>query len=309
MEKEGLSLSQGIAQFLVYLQVERGFAPSTVAAYQSHLKAFTAFAAKELGDTPSVDKVTLPILRRYLAGHTHHQGPKARADVISHLQAFYKFLVKEGVLSNNPAAVLVKPKGEKRLPVYLTVEECRRLLAAIDEHSPYPQLEGGVIRLMLYTGIRLGELLGLTLADINLEAKYLKVKGKGSKERLIPLSTMAMEAITAYLITRPQTELAAFFLIKKGPQHRPLKGPDVQAVVRKYVTMAGITYKRVTPHVFRHTFATLLYANEVGLIELKELLGHVKLVTTEVYTHVTSAQLKQAIASHPLKEEEENYQA
>ena len=180
----------------------------------------------------------------------------------------------------------------KKLPVYLINSELQKLFSAPDQTNIMGIRDFAILTMLSFTGIRLNELVNITLKDLDLERETLKVWGKGSKERLVPLNRIVINSIKVYLERRPISDSEAIFLNKFGTR---LSGRSVENIVKKYVRLAGINKSKISPHKLRHTFATLLHMKEVDIIEIQKLLGHASITSTQIYTHTNPEKLKRAV--------------
>ncbi len=241
----------------------------------------------------------------YLDG-TRHNGSCAKARKLSAIKAFYKYLTqKKGVIEVNPAANIESPKKRKSLPKHLTLEESVDLLEAVrgDETSKNRDRDYAIITLFLNTGMRLSELVGISLPDIDRELRSLRVVGKGNKERIIYLNDACRAALTEYFPIRAAHPVkvkgeTALFLSSQGKR---ISIKTVQWLVGKYLGAAGLQYKHFSTHKLRHTAATLMYqSGQVDVRVLKEILGHEQLNTTQIYTHVSNEGMEEAVAKNPL---------
>ena len=230
----------------------------------------------------------------------------AKARKLAAIRALYKFLVnKRGYMEDNPAANIDSPKKKKALPKFLSLEEARALLSAVlnDSESPNRERDFCMITLFLNCGMRVGELVGINLQDIDTELRSLRVLGKGNKERIIYLNEACREALSPYLLVRKGEAYAACTdraLFLSNRQAR-LSIQGVQVTVQKYLKMAGLASKHYSVHKLRHTAATLMYqSGEVDIRVLKDILGHEQLNTTQIYTHVSSESMENAMSKNPL---------
>lgn len=287
-----------LEQFLRYQRVERNASAHTVVNYQRDILQFIQFLCD---DEAEVTAISRSKLRQYLA-HLQ-QGGYARSSIarkLSSLRSFFRFLVAEGVCSENPLQHLATPKQEKLLPGFLYQAECFGLLDAPDD-SELGKRDRAILELLYATGIRVSELVGLDLYDIDFGQGYVRVFGKGAKERIVPVGRTACVAVTGYLTeSRPRLAQAssgrALFLNRLGGR---LTDRSVRRLVDKYVDMAAIQ-QHVSPHTLRHTFATHLLDNGADLRSVQELLGHASVSTTQIYTHVTKERLKAVYSqAHP----------
>ena len=301
------SAQSAIAAFVAHLRDERGLSSNTIAAYQGDLQQFFAFAAG--AGRPSPEDADPMLLRRYLA-HLHGRGLAAASlqRKVATLRACFRFLRRRGVVTDDPAALLEAPKGERRLPVVLKPRQVDALLAAPATDDPVGMRDRAVLELLYATGIRVGELCGLRLPDVDLAARTVRVVGKGAKERLVPFGAPAHVAIVAYLdggrplmLPAPGADVApgaveAVFLNRRA---KPLTPRDARALLARY--RAGTDAPAGTsPHTLRHSFATHLLEGGADLREVQELLGHAALTTTQTYTHVSKERLRRVYEqAHP----------
>ncbi|MFH0913657.1 MAG: tyrosine recombinase XerC [Candidatus Omnitrophota bacterium] len=280
-----------IEKFIRYLEIEKNYSKHTVSNYRLDLDGFSKF----LGDL-DVANIDYLLLRKYLATQKE-KNFKARTinRHLSTLRSFFKFLVREGYLKTNPIASLSSPKQEKYLPLFLTEEEVGRLIASVKPKDKQGIRDRAVLETFYSTGIRVSELVGLDVEDVDFIGGIIKVLGKGRKERIVPIGDIAISAIRAYLEIRKK-EPEALFLNKNG---RRITDRGIRNVVGKYIRMASIR-QGVSCHTLRHSFATHLLNRGADLRSVQELLGHVNLSTTQIYTHLTTDRLKSVYdKAHP----------
>lgn len=288
-----------LERFLERLEVERNVSANTLRAYRSDLEQLLAFADR---DGRSVQEIDHRFLRRYLAYlQTSHRSRRTIARKLSAARTFYRFLVLSGETEVNPAALLTAPASERRLPKVASVETVRELLAAPETSTPLGQRDRAILEVLYGGGLRVGELVGLDLDNLNLSGGEARVMGKGSKERVVLIGSEAVEAVATYLgdgrmrLSRRDTDQAVF-LNRYGDR---LSTNAVRDRMRKYVS-AVCAGRGLTPHVLRHSFATHMLENGADLRAVQELLGHVDLSSTQIYTHLGTVRLKQIHAkSHP----------
>ena len=282
-----------IEKFIRYLQIEKNYSRHTILNYKLDLEHFKNF----LGEL-SLEKVDYLILRKYLAA-LKEKNLKSRSVSrrLSALRTFFKFLIREGLLKNNPVASLSSPKQDKPLPLFLTEEEVTKLIEAAQPKDERGLRDRAVMETLYSTGIRVSELVGLNIEDIDFIGGVAKVMGKGKKERIVPIGDIALSTIRAYLERRKKhQEAQALFLNKSG---RRITDRGVRNIIDKYIRMAGIK-QGVSPHTLRHSFATHLLDRGADLRSVQELLGHVNLSTTQIYTHLTTEKLKKVYdKAHP----------
>lgn len=283
-----------LTQFLHYLEVERGFSPRTIKAYEHDLDKFVA--SLKLVNNLDVSAVTKEDVRRFLAQQAKTNGAVTRARKLSSIKSFFKYLGREGIIAANPVSDIEAPKLPQKEPSYLTEIEYRKLIAAVRQESTpyYLPRDMAIIILLLGTGIRLSELVGLTLDRVNLHNgdKNIKVKGKGNKERVIPLTDEVVNTLDKYLTKRPEVESNHLFISRLGNE---LRSRSVYHLVKKYLNAADIKKEKVAVHSLRHTFGALLLKSGANLVVIQELLGHKKLETTRRYLHINEIDLRNAV--------------
>ncbi|WP_304541986.1 tyrosine-type recombinase/integrase [Desulforamulus aquiferis] len=308
MGETNKTIAEHVQDFLIYLRVERGSSSHSIKSFYNSLRVFEKYISREMG-VISIKDITLTVLRKYLLylEDERENSPTTRAHKISTLRSFFTYLVSESYIDQNPALKLSKPKCSKTLPVYLTPEECGRFLQVVDNNLPNALRDITIIKLFLFTGIRAGELISLKVMDVDLTRREIKVIGKGSKERILPLNTVITEQLTRYLEERPKVKTGALFLNYIHGGYRGINQEEVNILFRKYANIAGIKNKQVTPHKLRHTFASLLHQNDVNIVDLQQLLGHSNIVTTQMYTHTNVERLKRAVEKLPFKEARTKY--
>ena len=293
-------------KYINYLEAERNVSPYTVRNYTTDLANFFSFLkAKEVG---SLNKVDRHVLRDYLS-HLMEQGivKASIARKLSAIRSFYHYLLREEIITTSPVADTSSPKLDKRLPSFLSIEEVNRLLEAPDLSTPRGQRDRALLELLYASGLRVSELANLSLEQVNLETQEIRVRGKGSKERVALMGKPAAKALGVYL-THGRPELAgereskALFLNRYGQR---LVERRVQRILEKNANIAGID-KKVHPHMLRHTFATHLLDGGADLRVVQELLGHASLSSTQVYTHVSKSRAKKVyLSAHPMAQEED----
>jgi integrase/recombinase XerD len=294
-------------RYLDHLAVERGLSDNTLAAYRRDLRRYIAFlTGRDVREPDAVEEATIRSFVASLSASTH--GPDDRpyratsvARVLSSVRSFHRFLLREGVAARDPAAGIPQPRLPRSLPRPLPAEEVRRLLEAPDVSSTSGIRDRALLELLYGSGLRISELTGLDVDDVDLEGGSLRVMGKGGKEREVPLGSFGRDAVGAYL-TRGRPPLAtgrgrgALFLNARGGR---LSRQSCARVLGRYVRLAGID-RRVTLHSLRHSFATHLLEGGADVRVVQELLGHASVATTQVYTLVTSQHLREVYeTSHP----------
>jgi integrase/recombinase XerC len=290
-----------LQQFDQHLQVERNLSVHTRKAYLGDLRAFQVFACEALGETRSdallVRKIDQLLLRRYLAMLHRSHSKTSIGRKLAALRTFFRYLVREGVLDVNPGELVGTPRQEKYLPKTLSIDEIFTLLEQPGSSDPLQLRDRAIFELLYSSGLRIGELVALDLPGVDFEQRLVRVLGKGSKERLVPVGRKALEALRAYLETRGETDREQpLFLNHRGGR---LTARSVQRHLKTRLLKARIL-RDATPHALRHTFATHLLDSGADLRAIQELLGHSSLSTTQKYTQVSMQHLAEVYdKAHP----------
>jgi integrase/recombinase XerD len=290
-----------LQQFVRYLSMERGLSGSTVESYERDLAAFLHYTeGNGLTKPDSVEKHHIAAYLQYLK-----QSGKAIATIsrsVSAIRAFYKYLVLERVVVSDPAAHMQSPKQEKRLPQVMSVSDVDTLLAAPKTDTPAGIRDRAMLELLYATGIRVSELISLDEEHINLEMGFIRCVGSGGRERIIPLGRMAADALRAYAdmarghFAKPQREERSLFLNHLGTR---MTRQGFWKIIKKYARESGIA-KDIAPHTLRHSFAAHLIENGADLRAVQEMLGHADISTTQIYSQVTKARMKDVYdRTHP----------
>jgi tyrosine recombinase XerC len=307
----GAQLTQHLQAFLEHLRLNRNMSAHTVDAYARDLSQFIEHAAGLAGvDASAFESANLDVeaVRAFMAD-LHRQG-QARSSVarkLSALRSFVRFLRREGWLESDPLAFAVAPRREHKIPAHLSEDEMSRLLDMPDGAIPLGRRDRAILELFYASGLRLSELVGLDLEEVNLPGRMVRVLGKGGKERLVPFNKSTQRAIRAWLSDRStfrrkmekgraKGQKEPLFLNHRGNR---LTGRSVQRLVARYVTGCSTRFG-ISPHALRHSFATHLLERGADLRAIQELLGHVQLSTTQRYTHVNAAQMLEVYRkAHP----------
>lgn len=281
-----------VDQYLNYLVVEKGLSKKTLESYGSDIAMYIDFLGKKgIGDISEAD--TSIILMHIIALRDEGLNPRSRARHLVTLRGFYKFLVREKFITSDPTRVIDLPKSGFYLPYVLTQDEVKSLLSVPDVSKPAGLRDSAMIELLYAAGLRVSELVGLKLFDVNMDACFVRVFGKGSKERIVPIGTYAKERVNEYINTaRPlllKKNMSNFLFAGRGG--KPLTRQGFWKIIKRYSILAKIT-KKITPHTLRHSFATHLLEGGADLRSVQLMLGHVDISTTQIYTHVVRDHLK-----------------
>jgi len=289
-----------IQEFIDYLAIERGLAKNTLQAYKRDLfQYWTYLDQRGTKSWQETEQKNILSFLMYLQGQGQTSNSISRK--LAAIKSFYRFLLVENYLPKNPAELLSTPKLERKLPRVLTLEEVEKLLTTPRDRTPASLRDKAMLELLYAAGLRVSELVSLKLLDINLAMGYLKCFGKGSKERVVPLGSLAQRAISIYLEKgRPflaKGKSSDYLFLNQHGQVLTRQG--FWKIIKKYAKEAGIN-KEITPHTLRHSFATHLLENGADLRSVQEMLGHVDISTTQIYTHLTKQKLKEIYdATHP----------
>jgi integrase/recombinase XerD len=293
-----------VLDFLAYLEFERGLSRNTLEAYRGDLLQLGRFLAER--EVSALDATPADIgdfLTHLATGDADHR-PASPATIhrkSACLRSFYRHLRREGLRDSDPTATLTAPRRSRKLPQVLTRGEVEKLLSQPRGTDPHALRDRALLELMYASGLRASEAIGLELSDLDVEERVLRARGKGSKERVVPIGQAALKALTVYL-ERGRPELAKnrpepyVFLNFRGGQ---LTRQGLYKIVRRHATTAGLA-DRMSPHTLRHTFATHLLAGGCDLRSVQEMLGHADVSTTQLYTHLSSERLKDVyFKAHP----------
>ena len=291
-----------LEDYIHFLKVERQLAENTITSYSRDLNDYIEFIGG--ANLETIDAVTRQTILTYLQ-LMNEQGKSARtvSRHISSIRSFHQFLLREKVTTNDPTVHLELPKIEQKLPRVLSMEEVDKLIAAPDQSKPQGTRDNALLEILYGTGMRVSELIDLDLDDIHLSMGFVRVFGKGGKERIVPLGNKAIESCTRYV-----NEARPKFVEKKQGTHDALfvnmRGGRLTRQgcwkLLKGHAMSAKLQKKLTPHILRHSFATHLIENGADLRAVQEMLGHADISTTQIYTHVSRARLKEVyVKFHP----------
>lgn len=287
-----------IEQFHAYLMLERSLSANTIEAYRRDVGHFVRFLELSALTVPPLSVQPEHIEQFVQWAHGLGLETTSQARLISGLRAFYKFLLMEDLIEDDPTALLESPKANRKLPEVLSAYEIGLMLAAIDLSEPQGPRNRAIVETLYACGLRVSELVNLRMTHLFLEAGFLKVSGKGDKERLVPIGAEAVKYIRSYLEhTRAKQEKIApgeenfVFLNRRGAR---LTRVMVFYIIKELAEKAGIT-KTISPHTFRHSFATHLVEGGADLKAVQDMLGHESITTTEIYTHLDTEYLKETI--------------
>ncbi len=286
-------MDQALAEFLRHLGLERNASTHTVKSYREDLTQAMAFFVEKLGPRSTPRDLTTRTVRAYLAWLSEQGYAKTTiARRLAALRSWFRFLCRQGMIDANPCEGLRGPRQDKKLPHFLTQEEVERLLAAPRGNDPFAQRDRAILETLYSTGMRVAELVGVNLDDLDLESGFVTTRGKGRRERLVLLGEPAKRALTTWLQARSilgETfkNQPAIFLNQRGSR---LTTRSVGRLLERYLAIAGLD-PRTSPHTLRHSFATHLLDAGADIRGVQELLGHRSLSSTQIYTHVSTQRL------------------
>lgn len=287
-----------IRRYYQYLKLEKNFSVNTIDAYMRDLDKFFLFIKDGGKDFLNVD---LPDIHEFSAMMVDVGiSPVSLSRILSGVRSFYHFLVLSDVLEVNPTELLEYPKKPKRLPDVLSVDEIDAIESVIDLSQPEGQRNKAIIETLFSCGLRVSELVNLKISNMYLDDEFIKVEGKGSKQRLVPISEQAIHEIQLYFLDRNLIDIAPEYQDYVFVSHRrkkPLTRVMVFIMIKNLVEKAGIK-KTVSPHTFRHSFATSLLEGGANLRAIQAMLGHESIATTQIYTHIDTSHLREEILEH-----------
>lgn len=297
METDKKSTSNVVASYRRYLKLQRNLSPNTLDAYLRDLQKLLVYLQ---GAGIDVSAVTLDDLRHFVAGlHDIGIGPRSQCRIISGIRSFYRFMTLDGRMENDPTQLLESPQLGDHLPEVLTTDEIDRMEAVIDLSKWEGHRNRAIVEVLFSCGLRVSELVTLRLSSLYLDEGYVRILGKGSKERLVPISSKAVQELAFWFDDRCQMNIKPgeedyVFLNRRGAH---LTRTMILLIIKQLAVDAGI-HKTVSPHTLRHSFATALLEGGADLRAIQSMLGHESIGTTEIYTHIDMTTLRQQILDH-----------
>ena len=289
-------MNELLESFIKHLKDERNYSEHTVKAYRGDLENFRDFLLKE---EKKIEDTDIATINAYVSTLYGKNSPASVERKISAIRSFFSYLVRKDIVAQNPAKLVRTPKKEKHLPVFLSVDEVFNLVDVKDpEKNPLRVRDRAVLELLYSSGLRVSELAGATLADLSIGEAIIRVRGKGSKERIVPVGSKALLALGEYLDIRGELKPVSdrIFLNSRGGG---ITTRSLARIIKKYGLVSGIS-KNVSPHVLRHSFATHLLAGGADLRAIQEMLGHASLSTTQRYTHLSVERIMEVYdKTHP----------
>ena len=296
--------NQAIQDYSFYLRIERGLSDNTIDNYTRDLKKLQGFLEESNG-YPSPLKITKDDVQAFIYFLAKEVKPRSQARIISGLKGFFSYLIFEDYREDNPMDLIEPPKVGRKLPDTLSVDEVDAIIGAIDLSKPQGERNRAMLETLYACGLRVSELISLKLSDLYFEEGFISVQGKGNKQRFVPISAHTQKYITLYcsevrIHNKPQPDsVDIVFLNRRG---KYLTRAMVFTIIKNLVQEAGIK-KIISPHTFRHSFATHLLKNGADLRSIQLMLGHESITTTEIYTHIDRSQLAETLAKfHPRRD-------
>jgi integrase/recombinase XerD len=277
--------------FAYYLKIERGLSPNTVAGYRSDIALFFEQSGLEASAVQAADIID------YLSARSDTLSKRSQARLLSAFRSFFDWMILEGEIKENPCDGVDAPKIGRYLPEVLSVEEVDAIISSVDESTPMGLRDRAMLEVLYGCGLRVSEAVNLRISNVYFNEGFLRIVGKGDKERLVPLGEMAAAALRAWYGARPEPAKGCedfVFLNLRGGQ---LSRVSMFNTVKKQAMLAGVR-KEISPHTFRHSFATHLVENGADLRVVQEMLGHESILTTEIYTHIDSSSWQGSILAH-----------
>jgi integrase/recombinase xerD len=297
MERENKTVDNMVKAYMRYLKLERNLSPNTIEAYRNDLRWLLAYVNFH---GLKVEEVKLEDLDNFSASlHDQRITPRSQARILSGVRSFFKFLLLDGFIDADPTELLVSPHVRNALPDVLSTAEVDRLEASIDLSKWEGQRNRAIIEVLFSCGLRVSELVNLKLSNLYVEEKFVRVTGKGDKERLVPISSRALDELNAWFSDRNAMRIKPgeedyVFLNRRGAH---LTRTMILIMIKRQAVAAGIT-KTISPHTLRHSFATALLEGGADLIAIQAMMGHEDIATTEIYTHIDTSSLREEITKH-----------
>lgn len=308
MESDKKTITDIVKSYTRYLKLERNYSPNTLAAYQNDLSWLLSFCEQQ--EMSPLDMQLEDLHHFAVQLHEHQIGPTSQARILSGIRSFYKYLLLSGEIEQDPTELLESPHLGERLPEVLSTDEIDQIQKSIDLSKPEGQRNKTIIEVLFSCGLRVSELVNLKLSNLYLEEGFVRVMGKGSKERLVPISSKAIRELQYWFVDRnlmkiQQGEEDYVFLNRRG---KHLTRTMILIMLKRQAVAAGIT-KTISPHTLRHSFATELLKGGADLRAIQAMLGHESIGTTELYMHIDTTTLREEILQHHprnMKEKEDD---
>ncbi len=296
-----MRIEEAIEGYISFLRLEKGLAQNSISAYTSDMDKLFQFSEKNL-EKASVEEFSQQDIELFLVSlESSGLNKRSQARILSGVKGFFRYLMLDDVVVNDPTELLLGPKIGRKLPTVLSIEEVDLIIGAVDLSKTEGQRNRAILETLYSCGLRVSELVELRISNLHFGEGYIKVVGKGNKERLVPISNKAVKEIESYFIDRnqltpDQASKDILFLNRRG---KKLTRVMIFTIIKQLVALTGIK-KTISPHTFRHSFATHLIEGGADLRALQEMLGHESILTTEIYTHLDTTYLRETIMQfHP----------
>lgn len=287
-----------VEKFLNYLEYERNYSYNTIIAYRSNIENFIMYCDSK--DVKNMETIDFQFVRTYISYlYDNKYNTRSISRIISALKSYFKYLQKENIIKDNPLELITSPKLEKKLPKYLTINEIEKILNAVKLDNKIGIRDAFILELLYVSGIRVSELTNIKLGDIDDNENKIKIMGKGSKERIVFYGTRCRSLLNKYLSIRNQfLKYPSDYLVLSNTG-RKINPREIRNIINRIKLRAGVDMN-ISPHTFRHTFATHMLNEGADLRSVQELLGHENLSTTQIYTHLTNEKLRRTyLNTHP----------
>ncbi|SDB88690.1 site-specific tyrosine recombinase XerD [Williamwhitmania taraxaci] len=296
-----MRIEEAIEGYASFLRLEKGLSENSIVAYTSDMDKLWQFANQEL-NKQTVETLSQQDLEAFIVSlESNGLNKRSQARTLSGVKGFFRYLMLEDVLVNDPTELLLAPKVGRKLPIVLSTEEIDAIISAIDLSKPEGQRNKAILETLYSCGLRVSELVGLSLSNLHFSEGFIKVVGKGNKERLVPISPRAVKEIEYYYIDRNKLtpDSASKDIVFLNRRGKKLSRVMIFTITKLLAEQAGIK-KTISPHTFRHSFATHLVEGGADLRAVQEMLGHESILTTEIYTHLDTTFLRETIMQfHP----------
>lgn len=291
-------MKENVLKFLNFLKYEKNYSENTIIGYQNHIELFISFLTNN--HINSINNINYNIIRNYINFlYEKKYSSKSICNHISSLRSFFKYLKNEELINSNPMILIENPKLEKKLPKYLYYEDVEKILNVPDENTSIGIRDALILELLYVTGIRVSELVNIRIKDIDFSNKKIKITGKGNKQRMVMFGNRCNDLLNKYLKIREDFLKDASDYLILGIKGKKINDRVIRTIISDISKKAGINLK-ISPHTFRHTFATHMLNEGADLRSVQELLGHENLSTTTIYTHITNERLRNVyLHTHP----------
>jgi len=286
-----------LQRYSYYLRMERHLSDNTVTSYVSDVAAFLKWCEDAGGDGPAASSATTATVEEYLQRQAAALSKRSQARLLSSLKSFFTWAVSEHEIASNPCDGIEAPKLGRYIPAVLSIDEVEAIIESVQTTNAGGLRDRAILEVLYGCGLRVSEACTLRISDIFFEQGFVRVTGKGSKQRLVPLGEAAASALLAWLEARPDSDAGCSDIVFLNRFGRGLSRVAVFEMIKRQTLLAGVN-KEISPHTFRHSFATHLIENGADLRAVQEMLGHESVLTTEIYTHIDSSTWQASVLEH-----------